>query len=71
MSTDKDLGHLEGRMDSVEKDLDEIKSDVRQIRDAVLSVRGGWKTLVVLASISAAVGALGAKLAPLLGLIPR
>jgi len=71
MSTEKELGHLGGRMDAVEKDLDEIKTDVRQIRDAVLSVKGGWKTIVLIASVSAAVGALGAKIVPLLPLFPK
>ena len=71
MSTEKELGHLCGRMDAVEEDLSEIKNDVREIRDAVLKVKGGWKTIVLLASVSAAVGALGAKLIPLIGLIPK
>ena len=71
MSIEKELGRLEGRMDSVEKDLVEIKNDVRQIRDAALSVKGGWRTIVLLASVSAAVGGLAAKLAPIFQSLPK
>ena len=71
MSTEKELGRLEARMDAMEADMTDIKKDVRQIRDAALSVKGGWKTIVIFASVSAAVGALGAKVFPLLGSIPK
>ena len=71
MQTERELGQLAARMDAFEKDLDEIKSDVRQTRDAVISVKGGWRTIAVLVSVSAAVGAAGAKLALVMGFVPK
>ena len=71
MSTERELGGLAARMDKVETDLAEMKSDLREIRDTVISVKGGWRTIVIMCSVSAAVGALAAKLAPFLGGLPR
>jgi len=71
MSTERELGALDARMDTVENDLAEMKSDLREIRDTVISVKGGWRTIVIMCSVSAAVGALAAKLAPLIGALPR
>ncbi|QPC45054.1 hypothetical protein HW532_21555 [Kaustia mangrovi] len=45
--------------------------DLRAIRDAILEARGGWKTLAVLSSISAGAGALAAKIATVLGMLPK
>lgn len=71
MSTEREIGRVQARMNAFEKDLDEIKADVRQIRDVVISVKGGWRTILLMASVSAAIGALGAKLATLLGLFSK
>jgi len=71
MRAEHELGRLEARIDAFEKDLDEIKADVRQTRDAVISVKGGWRIIVLMTSVSAAVGAIGAKLALALGLVPK
>ena len=71
MSTERELGELGARTDAVERDIKAIKSDLREIRDMVMSVKGGWRTIVIMCSVSAAVGALAAKLAPLFGALPR
>lgn len=57
------LGALQADVENVKEDVAEIKSDVKEMRDILNEVRGSWKTLVILGGISAAVGALFAKLA--------
>ena len=71
MSTERELGELGARMDTVESDIADMKADLREIRDTVISVKGGWRTIVIMCSVSAAVGALAAKFAPYLGGLPR
>ncbi len=62
---------LETRFDSMEKYLSATARDVRAIRDAALSVKGGWKMMVLLMSVAAAIGALAAKIAPFVGGMAR
>ena len=60
-STDKDIGRLEGRMASVEKDLSAMKIDMRCILKTLNEARGGWKKLWVAGTI----GAVASKLLPI------
>jgi uncharacterized protein YpuA (DUF1002 family) len=57
------LGALSAKVENVEADVAEMKGDLREVRDIMLKVQGSWKTLAMLSGISAAVGALFAKLA--------
>ena len=43
-----------------------VRRDVREIRDALLTVRGGWKAPALIVTISASLGAVISKLAPFL-----
>lgn len=52
-----DVEHLQGQVDSMQK-------DIRAIRDAALSVRGGWKTIVLVGSVGAAISAFVLKVLP-------
>jgi chromosome condensin MukBEF ATPase and DNA-binding subunit MukB len=66
MTLDRDVGALQARMENVEAELQAIRSDVREIRDALVTARGGWRTLTLIMAISAGAGAAAAKLAPFL-----
>lgn len=55
---------LETEMKVVKDDVAEIKTDVRAIRDTLSQAKGGWKTLVMIAGIAGAVGALLGKFLP-------
>jgi hypothetical protein len=57
------LGALRAEVANVKEDVSEIKSDVREMREILHKVEGSWKTISILIGISAAVGALFAKLA--------
>lgn len=54
---------MEQRLDRVEKDIDDLRGDVRgvdknvrEIRDAVVENKGKWKGLLMVGTISGAVG---------------
>ncbi|MDP6769502.1 MAG: hypothetical protein QF704_02255 [Anaerolineales bacterium] len=64
-STDKDIGRLEGRMASVEKDLSAMKIDMRCILKTLNEARGGWKTLLLAAGVAGTIGAVASKLLPI------
>jgi hypothetical protein len=61
---ERELGRLEARLDAVEDDLKELVRDVRDIRDALATVRGGWRLLALIVGASASLGALASKLLP-------
>jgi len=65
-SLDRDVGALEARMRVVEQEIHAMRDDVREIRDALVSVRGGWKTLTLVIGVSVSVGALLSRLLPAL-----
>jgi hypothetical protein len=61
---EREFGRLEARLDAVEDDLRGLVRDVREIRDALATVRGGWRLLALIVGASASLGALAAKLMP-------
>ena len=68
---ERELGGVQARLEELEKGQEQIKRDVREIRDVVVSVKGGWKTIAVIASLSAAVGGIIAKIIPWIMSLPR
>lgn len=70
MSIAREVGALEARMETVEQEVHAMRKDVREIRDALVTARGGWRTLVVVIGLSTTLGATIAKLLPFLAL-PR
>jgi hypothetical protein len=63
---DHDIGELRARIAAPENEMQLVRRDVREIRDALLTVRGGWKALALIVAISASLGAVISKLAPFL-----
>ena len=68
MNTDHEIGALGARMGAVEEDIKEIRHDVREMLEFMQHARGSWKTVMGIAGASAAVGALVAKIIPLIPL---
>lgn len=64
MSLEREVGALEARMETVEQEVHGIRADVREIRDALVTARGGWKTLMVVIGLSTSLGAAIAKFLP-------
>ena len=65
-SLERDVGALEARMVTVEQEIQAMRQDVREIRDALVTARGGWKTLTLVIGFSVSFGALLSRVAPML-----
>lgn len=68
---ERELGGVQARLEELERGQQQIKDDVREIRDVVVSVKGGWKTIAVIASLSAAVGVFLTKISAWFLMLPR
>ena len=63
---ERDVGALEARMATVEQEIHAMRHDVREIRDALVTARGGWKTLTLVIGFSITFGAVLSRLAHVL-----
>ena len=71
LNYERELGGVQEKLKKLEQEMAEMHEDVREIRDVVVSVKGGWKTIAVIASLSAGVGALITKIGAWLAMFPR
>lgn len=69
-SENERIAVLEIEVETMKRSMDDVKVDVRIIRDTLLQARGGWKTLMLVAGLASAVGALLSKLLPFLMVRP-
>jgi hypothetical protein len=67
----RELGALEARMDTMEREVAALRADMRSVLDILNQTKGSWKMLVAIAGISASIGALAAKLLPYVMILPR
>ncbi len=65
-----DIAELRARLAAVELEMQGLRQDVRELRDTLIGLRGGWRLLTILITISATLGAAASKLMPAL-LWPR
>ena len=63
---ERDIGEFRARITALETEMAALRADVREIRDAILTVRGGWKVLALVIGVSASLGAALTSLLPLL-----
>lgn len=70
MSIEREVGALQARMEKVEAKVEAMSADVREIRDALVTARGGWKTLTLVIGLSVSLGAMIGKMLPFLS-VPR
>jgi hypothetical protein len=56
-SLDREVGALEVRIGALETDMRDIRADVRVIRDVLVGLKSGWRTLTLIVAISASLGA--------------
>jgi hypothetical protein len=64
--TERELGELSARVTAIERDMKGMRSDVREIRDALLTLRGGKRVLLIVIGAAASLGAGIATLLPAL-----
>jgi hypothetical protein len=60
------MGETQGRLLALESDMQELRRDVREIRDALVTVRGGWTLLSAVIGLSASLGAIIGKWLPVM-----
>ena len=67
----RQLGEVQGRLKSAEGAIREQHADIKSILRTLNQARGGWKTLLLVAGISGACGALVTKVSTIIGALPR
>jgi hypothetical protein len=70
-SPEIDIAILKTEVEYLKNHITEIRTDTREIKETLSQAKGGWKTLMLVAGISSTLGALAAKIAPFLGLLPK
>ena len=65
-SIERELGNLQARIETVESEIRALRGDTREIRDALLSLKNGWRTLLVIVSLATSLGASFDHLVPLI-----
>jgi len=63
----RDVGRVEGRLEKVEADMDDVKRMVKDMHDTITTAKGGWKTLLAVGGLSAALASAITKILTLLG----
>lgn len=61
---DRDLGKHDAEISQLKDDMSTLKDDVHDIKIMMSEARGGWKVIMMIAGLSATVGALVAKFMP-------
>lgn len=64
---DRELGSIDARLNHLEESMRQAANDIRSMRETMDQARGGWRATAFVISVSTAVGALLAKVMPLLG----
>ncbi len=60
----RELGRHGAEIEALQGDMRELKKDVKSILTTLSEARGGWKTLMLVAGVAGAVGAVLGKLLP-------
>lgn len=67
---DVKVARIEERLERMASDFAEVRADTRALRDVLMQAKGGWRMIVLLSAMSAAVGGAVVKILPFLPL-PR
>lgn len=62
----RDLGAHEAKIEQLQRDVEAIRTDLHKVVVAFEQARGGWKTIAILAGISATVGGVISKFGSIL-----
>lgn len=68
---DAQIEGLQQQVKQLHTDMQAMNATLQQINTTLSEARGGWKTLMMVGGIAAAVGAAVSKLATMLGWIPK
>ena len=62
---------LKTEVDYLKKNIEDMRTDLKEIKDTLSQAKGGWKTLMMVAGFSSALGGLLVKSLPWLTGLPR
>lgn len=68
---ERELGEMNAKIAMLETTVSEMRMDLRTVRDTLTEAKGSWRTLLAVAGLSSAIGALFVKLMPLMNVFPR
>lgn len=68
---ERELGEMTAKIHHLETTVNGMSKDLREIRDTLLQAKGGWKTVMMVAGVSATIGGLMVKVLPFLSAFPR
>ena len=71
MSVERELGEMSSRLRTLEREMAETRETLKELHDLALQAKGGWKTLMLVAGFAGMIGALGAKIAMIIGFLPK
>lgn len=63
------LGRHGAEIQNLQRDITEIKKDLHGVVNTLAEARGGWRTLMLVAGVAGAVGAIMTKLALVFGFV--
>lgn len=66
----QEFGGLKAEVHQLKEGMKELREDVKKLLAAVENAKGGWKTVMIFASASAAMGGLVVKFLPFLFAVP-
>lgn len=66
-----EIGRHDAKIEALEREVHALRDDVADIKRMLSEAKGGWKMLMMVGGMSAAIGAAAAKLATWAGWLPR
>lgn len=67
----RDLGNHDAKIETLTNEVAALREDVHIIMTTLSEAKGGWRTLMMVAGVAGASGALVGKIAAYLGWIPK
>lgn len=71
MELHHEIGRHDAKIESLEREVHALRSDVADIKKMLSEARGGWKMLMMVGGLSAAGGAVVAKVLSWIGIVPK
>jgi len=71
MELHHEIGRHDAKIEALEREVHALRGDVADIKKMLSEARGGWKMLMMVGGLSAAGGAVVAKVLGWIGILPR
>ena len=68
---DREIGEMTAKISGLEASVQEMRTDLKAISRTLSEAKGSWRTLLMVAGFSSALGAFVMKFFPVIGGLPR